>query len=769
MKTLREATIESGTTTTLPRADDNLPEIGDWFWVDEDALRIALADNEDFELEDDDEEENEEESLVRVNRPRWLGAVTFVGTNYAEVEGFIGNEYGSSRTRRIHFDIFDSVCTLESDAESIISGNAARHTANARALMAEVMDLTRRLGVTPRAEIGDGSDASGETQALAIRGSNESIAEYKQSLIRAQKEELPDLFKRIEKQNKIAAGWMTAQLIPMKAKAEALQPLIKTIENRIFSVELYAGLIEKVKQISDGEPAPNATPITLMQRRCYMDEESLADYQAGGMDYKKIGDFDVWIAQPKNRDRILPAPRCIVAFRVRRYDKERESESLMAFIRMFDERAEDRKTFLYIRNGERLYRLSTGIDFGDELFPDLDRLDTTQRLYVFNELGSAWNRAESPIVTEGVYLSWIANDEAHEASKRTVILPKQGKEKDEEREASICSCNEYRLAYKKVPSAWSFSCHYRSKAVSYEPYTPDSVFFDDATAHLAEEQARHNRLVLVLQGLLDRSPVFHPHPPWRIWEPSGFAAALNLIYDNGRAITPGDAPDFEAYRARLNASIEVGSLTVGQEEAWERIEAEKENAKDKQGRSVPRYRYRPHHDPGPGTIAKVAEIKKRTKACVYRWTRKKNNGRKVWIPDPRRPGWGHNEKVYDDIQVKVTIPTERVLNVSAYTPGDFHQFFDDPRTRADYIRWAPLLLTSEDHVLGMRKERRTDPMPDGSQRCGGGLRSGHSWTGGAKKGDPCDCGLTEWSGMGSVRFGDADDDDDDAADNDGES
>lgn len=247
--------------------------------------------------------------------------------------------------------------------------------------------------------------------------------------------------------------------------------------------------------------------------------------------------------------------------------------------------------------------------------------------------------------------------------------------------------------------------------------------------------------------------MFHPHPPWRIWEPAGFAAALKLIYDNGRAITPGDAPDFEAYRARLNASIKVGTMTVGQEEAWERIEAEKENAKDKQGRSVPRYRYRPHHDPGPGTIAKVVEIKKRTKACVYRWTRKKNNGRKVWIPNPNRPGWGHNEKVYDDIQVKVTVPINLLLNVDAYTPGDFHQFFDDPRTRADYIRWAPLLLVAEDWKAAKHRMRRTDPMPDGSMRCGGGFGGGHSWSGGAKIGDPCDCELKVWQGMGRSNYG----------------
>jgi len=38
----------------------------------------------------------------------------------------------------------------------------------------------------------------------------------------------------------------------------------------------------------------------------------------------------------------------------------------------------------------------------------------------------------------------------------------------------------------------------------------------------------------------------------------------------------------------------------------------------------------------------------------------------------------------------------QVLNVDAYTPGDYLQFFRDPRTRAKYLKWAPLLLAAED-------------------------------------------------------------------------
>lgn len=767
---LHEAPVESGTTSTLPREDDKFPEIGEWYWFDRNALkRLRAAEPEPDEIElsedledDDPDPDEEEESDVDdtdeedgVDEPdeedddRWLGAITHVGTNYVMLEGFAGGEYGGTHGRRIHFDVFDAVCTPEPNAEAIINGYAAKHTGRARELMAQVQEITRRLGVAPRAQLEDGT--SGETQALAVRGSGESIESYKKSLIKAKTDQLPALFKAIERENKIAAGWMTAQLIPMKAKAAALKPMIKAIENRIFSVELYAGLKEKVVQVTGGAPAPIGTKITLMQRRCYMDEESLAQYEAGGMDYKDIGDFDAWIARPVNLNRILPKPRCVVAFRIRRYDKEREAENLGDFIRIFEEREADKQTYLYIRNGEQLFRLKTAIDFGAELFPDLDRLDTAQKLYVKRDRHDDGDF----LITEGRYVELVSYDERHEASKRTVKFTYQGEKKA--KPVAFCSCNEKELKAKEPspPGPW-FWCNYRSAAAAYEAFTPDSVYYDDATAHLAEEQARHNRLVLVLQGLLDRSPVFHPHPPWQLWTSAGFTAGLHLVYDSGRAITPGAAPDFEAYRARLNASIKVGSMTVGQDDAWQEREAALENARQARDHRI-RYksdyrRYKPDNNPGPGTVARVSGLSKR--GVTFQWTRKKKTGRKVWKESPNRPGWGRYETVYDDITDNITVPKGRLLNIDAYTPGDFHQFFDDPRTRADYIKWAPLLLVAEDAKAGKHKMPRRDPMPDGSLRCGG---MGHRWSGNTKVGDPCECGMETWEGMAKVGHDDGED------------
>jgi hypothetical protein len=83
----------------------------------------------------------------------------------------------------------------------------------------------------------------------------------------------------------------------------------------------------------------------------------------------------------------------------------------------------------------------------------------------------------------------------------------------------------------------------------------------------------------------------------------------------------------------------------------------------------------------------MTEWKARARKAVFRWER----DRKTFDPYSRRRG---------GIEVSVTVPASELLNVSAYTPGDFKQFFEDPRTRREYLKWAPLMLAAEDHLAG---------------------------------------------------------------------
>jgi hypothetical protein len=591
---------------------------------------------------------------------RWLGCVTHIGSNYVELRGLDlapKSRYDRDCQVRVHLDNFWTRCEHVPDADAILSGHVESHQRKVAELMEAVRATTARLSVG----VGPMLSTGAETQALAVR-KNEPMDEYKASLVKAKDETLPALFKQIEQTHEELSAWMGAKLIPLHAQSKALKPVIQAVEERIFSVQLYAGLVEDLKKIADGEPAPMTEKVRILQRRAYMDEECLAAYEVGGMEFKDIAAFDRWLAKPKNRDRLLPFPRCVVAFRVRRFDKEREVADLIDFINLSGDVQADKRTFLYIRNGQQIYRLSTEIEFGERLFPDTEHA-LTGALYA--DMFSGQVRG---LISENEYLALVEEDRADTGKFR----------------------------------------HHSPRSESYRPFTKDNVYYDDIATFIQKQIAEHNRLVLVLQGLLDRSTALHPHPPYVLWNADSFTQALDLIYDDSRALTTGAAPDFEAYRAKCNASLTAGSVTVGQEDVWELREGDKEAERYMQryGKDYYSARFRPEGDPGPGRVARTERVD-RNGRCHFRWVRRYD----VW-----RGLQEHHREVVRHLRVE----RADILNVDAYQPGDFHIFFDDPRTRADYLKWAPLLLEAEEYHAGNRPLRKDEPMPARKPRTQGG-------------------------------------------------
>ncbi len=655
-------------------------KIGQWYWVsgedeDEDEDGDDDIEDEDEEEEEDDDIEDEDEGDDIEDEDEdeddddapWIGCIVHVGSNYAKLEGVRGG------FERIHLDHFNARCKLEPDADSIIKKNVEHHRENVRALLNKVRQLTARLGIAPD-ELKEENTAP--STALAVASGTNNIKEHKAALIKAKDETLPELFGKIKLQNERMATWMKAQLIPLEAECDVLEASTDVIKDRIFTVELYAGLTEELVLITDGKPAPNDTKVSLFQRRHYMDEECLARYEAGGMGFDDIGDFDEWLVRDDNRTRLLPHERCVVAFRVRRHSKARRASNITEFIRFFREDEADALTFLYIRNGEQTYRMSTEIDFGEQLFPD--RVHST--LLGNNRIWARQYYVDSidKIITDDEYQGMV----------------------EDHAQATI--------EYEKKAAAWKAMSKKEQKASGrispwrgdrldkYVECNPKSVFYDDAMKMIARAAHDHNRVAVVLQGLLDRSPAFHPHPPWQLWKPEGFAHGIELIYDDSRALVAGDKPDFKAYRAELGKTITRGTMTIGQEIAWEIHEAKKEN--DRRERSW-RYdrnyheheRYRPYGNPGPGTVAKVVKLG-RTGKCTFEWERERQDNREY--------------RVDQMIQTRFVCPGHILLNVDAYKPGDFKIFYADPRTRAEYMKWAPFLLGAEDYIGRKKKKRK---------------------------------------------------------------
>lgn len=598
---------------------------------------------------------------VRGEKEPWLGCVTSIGSNYFRVDS-PPDDCGYCY-ERVHFDRMDEhIVRREYNPDGIIFGQIEKHRQAVDGLLDEIKQLTAKLGLEPAGELGDGTTST----ALAMVHSVKNVKAHKNALIEAKEKTLPDLFSRVEEEHKEMAKWMKAKLIPLKAEARVLKKKTESIEDRIFVVELYSGLCEEVTRIREGEPAGNDEKVHLFQRRHYMDEECLANYDAGGMEFKDIRAFDRWLMRKGNRERILPMPKCVVSFQVRRNKMEREAPAdFYDFIRILDLEDADKSTFLYMRNGDRYYRMSTAVDFDEQLFPDTDR----------------------SILMGGAL--WIDD------RGKNIITVEEHEHRGKEQARRLKEHREAVKAWKKLSKKEKEGTHepwyHGGIRDRFEPLTPETVLYDDGMKVLANETRKHNRIAVVLQGLLDRSPVFHPHPPWQLWTAEGFTSGIELHHDATRAITVGDPPDFEAYRSFINTAIEVGTHTVGQRHAWERHEARKENDRQRTDwriRNPIRYDYyAPYGNPGPKSVEKVDSV--RGSKCTYRWKRE----RLVYKP--------YLENL---IPTSFRCPTNLLLNADAYTKGDFRQFYEDPRTRADYLKWAPLLLAAEDFKAGKGKQ-----------------------------------------------------------------
>lgn len=621
----------------------DLPQVGEWYWVSKPS--------------------EESETVVESSEPReWLGCVIHTGTNYAKLIGPC--DKNSQYAERVHFDIFYTRCRREPRAAEIIAAKIKEQRELVSAATRQIAELAGRLQI--------GSTSPSEARELvAYRGG--TMEEYKNSLVTARDQGIPELRAQIEEACSLMKIWMQAETIPLEADLQGCTLAIAKVESRISAVELYAGLVEESVMIREGTPAALDDPVHLFQRRHYMDEECLANYEAGGMCFADLQAFEAWLLRPDNFQRILPYPRCAVSFRVRRHKKEQEVaiedfEDFVSFL--FGEDDKDKRTYLYMRNGDQVHRLETSIDFGEKLFPDLNHmiLKGREKLYAKRP----WGKIEG-LATEGEYLDVVKTEQ--------------------KRDAELEGVTDF-VEHSRIWHKYDRSC----SSHDYVPWDASSVYYDDVTTYVKSQMEEHNRLVILLQGLFDRSEVFCPHPPCRLWDAADFARAVRLSYDDSRALSPGDAPDFESYRDRLNAHLKRGSLTVGQDEAWMRREAARYNNEYLSGVSgrylLEKKRYRPEGDPGPGIVAVVKSFSI-DKGCTFEWRR------------PRRRGSRDDQMVTD----RITVPRDSLLCVDAYKPGDYKMFYSDPRTRAHYLQWAPLLLRAEDYYARKTMERTSNSTP----------------------------------------------------------
>jgi hypothetical protein len=623
-------------------------------------------DDEEEEDEDAEEEEEEEEEYIEYE---WFACIIVIGSNFVKLESPSGSN------QRVHFEDFYRILRREHDPQPVIDKNVRRHQTDVQEKMERVKEITANLGFSSRLGIEQKDDSS--SRALSTLSSTDDMDSYKNALVAAKDDQLPALFSEIKESNKRLATWLKAQAVPLKATALGMQDVVDDIEGRIFDISIYAGLSEDVYPVQDGEPAPLGEKLRIMQRKLYMDEECVANYRIGGLEFKTIHEFDEWLCEPENLNRVFPFPRCMVAFQVRRNEKEREwggdPEKLLVNMQLAKS---DTWTWMYVRNGEKLYCLGVELEFGEKIFPDKDGFNPMTPMVFSTKWGG--RDIEDMMTVHDYEIRCAEQEEARRL---------------------------YKAWRKKYPKKHEFANPYRDavnrsfRPNDWEPFTSESVYFDEAMKAIEDRVRHYNRIALIVQGLFDRSDILHPHAPVKLWNAQGFGEAVELIYDASFVLYEGPEPNFEAYHQECNASLGPKSIVIGQDEAWQRREAARENARlDASWRDTGRYRhtfFTPYGDKGPGYLSRMSRWMPRARKANFRWTRKRQHVAR-WS--------GHS---YDDeIQCTIAVPADSLFNVSAYKEGDFRQFYKDPRTRARYLKWAPMLLTAEEFLAGNIKPQK---------------------------------------------------------------
>lgn len=595
------------------REGERLPQIGEWYWV---------------------KVESEYDGEKRRKKPvveEWLLCVEHVASNHVVFSREQASEHHSGWTQQVRVALCDLLAEVRPAPEwrEVIADRMEKARAAIDAATRELREAGVKTGAID--DVAAPPCAVTETSAMlpAIRVSDP--VKQKKQLVEL-KDQLPIVAKRVGllTQQYCALAKMTAY--PELFTLQAMKKRLSVVEDKIFTLEVYAGLQETVRQIADGKPAPIAEPIAIRQAMRFMDEETLLDYDDGGMDFAKLSDFDEWLVKSCNLNRILPEKRGVCAFQIRRNRKDYGPvTSLWEAWAQCEKHEWNFTTYLVIRNGERVYRIASEVDFAPRLIPLRTEFDD----------------------------AFVKKAKWHD-------------EKD-----------------KRI--------------------TPQDFAYDEFAEELFKNLRGYNRIVVLIQGLLDRSECFHPHAPINLASEASMHEWLRFIRDEEDCIDDG-AETWAEYRERVNRMIVKGTVICTG------------NFRD--------LKKRPYDcAPLPKFIA-VAKVRKGTKRDAIpeklepRTYRVINPGRdesecvgvpgvEVEWPQGTRSGyehgdWGRYGTWPVDTMLRAWIPLSQCVNYDAYKAGDYRAFAQSTTQKRSYLEWAPTLFRCEDRALGRppREERR---------------------------------------------------------------
>jgi hypothetical protein len=159
------------------------------------------------------------------------------------------------------------------------------------------------------------------------------------------------------------------------ARTKDVREYAEDLGRGLATLELFLGKGLAVRTVKTGEDAPETEPLTLFQRKLYVDEElSVFETVSESFDYAFKKDFEKALcAYPELVNQICPSSRGVVLLGMLREGKDYEDKYLNAKLN-----EENLRTFLMVRNGENIHFVDSSIeshDWAGTLFPSNEEME----------------------------------------------------------------------------------------------------------------------------------------------------------------------------------------------------------------------------------------------------------------------------------------------------------------------------------------------------------------------------------------------------------
>ncbi len=153
----------------------------------------------------------------------------------------------------------------------------------------------------------------------------------------------------------MVAKWMAAPILPLAGQLDTAEETVTHIKRRIYAIELYAGVTEEIVEGRlSVKPAAQRRRCTCSSAASTWMRSTSPTITPAAWTSNPSTNSSAGCLKPANLDRLLPMPRCIVSMRVRRAAPGAVTTSVFSFFINIDLDQEDKRTFLYSRNGTHL-------------------------------------------------------------------------------------------------------------------------------------------------------------------------------------------------------------------------------------------------------------------------------------------------------------------------------------------------------------------------------------------------------------------------------